>query len=80
MKYRICENRNGKYKVQYKRRWTLCWFNLKKSYGRSYIIKIFDTIEHAEKGVVREKKRVALKRKKYENKTRSNTWSCMGEY
>lgn len=82
MKYRICKNGNGKYKIEYKRRWTLCWFDFKKkpSWSRHFHTVIFNTIEKAEKEIVFEKKKNELKRKSHENDTRNKTWSCMGEY
>lgn len=83
MKYRICQNGNGKYKIQYKSGWFL-WFDLEKlsykSRRNKWQVLMFDTIEEAEKRIVLQKKSDALKRERHENKNRSKTWSCMGEY
>lgn len=82
MKYRICKNGNDKYKIRYKRRWTLWWFDLEDlSYkSRKWKVVLFDTIEEAEKRVLKEKKCNVLKRERHEKETRNNIWSCMGEY
>lgn len=77
MKYRICKNMNGNYKIQYKFIW---WKNLTEGYGRGLRTVTFDTLEEAEKRILYEKKKVIAKKKDEEKKTRANNWSCMGEY
>lgn len=73
-KWRICENKRGLFKIQF-RVLGLIWWNWKPHMGG--IIMHFDTYELAEKEIDK------LVKEKNDNKLfkkAENAWSCRGEY
>ena len=65
MKYRICSNKNDKYKIQY--RFCFMWRNLR---GPQWHIRIFVVKRHAEE---------YIQKLRNEKESRKN-WICEGEY
>lgn len=91
MKYRICENKKGKFKIQ-KRYWFIFpyWNDVKRTVRESYKIPGTDTLNYYTKDEVLFDSFIAAKnrliwitnkyKKQEKMKSENHVWHCRGEY
>jgi len=73
-RYRICENKKGQFKIQFKVL-GLFWWSWKEHYQG--IVKMFATHKEAEKYI---RKLRLWKETRRINKIEENSWRCRGEF